>query len=141
MEFDAPLPAISLAVVGVDFDNADGSNRRFGIALCRPGDGIELRLEPNNPADKNAVAVWSSNNMQLGYITAERAPRIGAILREGREVQVVFQREAPFGAWVRAAFDGETPDITKHMMLAEEKTGHRPPVEPEFYPDEIWPDD
>ena len=39
---------LSLAVVGIDFPNPDKSrsNRRFEIALCRPGDPVEL-----GPAD------------------------------------------------------------------------------------------
>lgn len=38
-----PLPAISLAVVGVSHLNHDKSksNRRFEIALCKPGDPAE----------------------------------------------------------------------------------------------------
>jgi hypothetical protein len=47
------MTELSLAVVGIDFPNPDKSrsNRRFEIALCRPGDPVELRPEPKNPAD------------------------------------------------------------------------------------------
>lgn len=107
------LPAISLAVVGVQHPNPDKSksNRRFETALCVPGDPVELWLEPRNRFDERAVAVYSSRGVQIGYLTAERCGRIGAIIREGREYQAVFQRTATHGAWIRVAFDGVVPVV------------------------------
>ena len=136
------LPACSLAVVGAQHPNADGSNRRFEIELLRAGEGVELVLEPTNRADPHAVAVFSYLGGQLGYLSADRCVRIGNIIRQGREVQAVFQASANFGAWIRVAFDGEIPvvDLTARArepvpMLAE---GADP--EAEFYPDEVWDD-
>jgi hypothetical protein len=113
-ELGRPLPAISLAVVGVLHANPDKtkSNRRFEIKLCKPGEAVELRPEPKNKADGNAVAVFSARGVQLGYLTAERAPWIGKLIREGRELQAVFQAEAQHGAWIRVAFDGEVPVVS-----------------------------
>jgi hypothetical protein len=126
---------MSLAVVGVGHANRDKakSNRRFEIALCVPGEPVDLRPEPKNPADERAIAVFGARGTQLGYLTAERCGRIGAMIREGRELQAVFQCEASFGAWIRVAFDGEVPVLPEPV----------PPdaQEPDFYPDEIWPDD
>lgn len=138
----APLPAMSLAVVGVDQPNPDKgkSNRRFEIALCAPGDPVELRLEPKNKADENAFAVLSDRGIQLGYLTAERAPRIGALIRQGREVIAVFQAPARHGAWIRAAFDGEVPIVPAVRVAAgasEEPAGE---AQPDWYPDEVWDD-
>jgi len=145
----ALLPPMSLAVVGIEFDNRDGSNRRFALALCETGDPVELRLEPDNPADENAVAVYNSGGMQLGYLTSVRAVRISAVLREGREVRALLQRKTKFGAWIRMAFDGEVPALTPAMTQAAQDDGQRESdpysqvsaAEPEFYPDEVWPDD
>lgn len=149
--FETPLPAVSLAVVGIDFDNSDGSNRRFAMAMCNVGDPIELRLEPKNPADENAVAVHNLAGMQIGYVTSIRAVRISALIREGRELRAVFQRPTDFGAWIRVAFDGQAPALTPSMM--EDREAPRRPTkavdpasqvsddEPDFYPDEVWPDD
>lgn len=106
-----PLPAMSLAIVGIDYPNRDGSNRRFALSLCEPGDAIELRPEPRNRKDANAIAVVSERGEQLGYLTAERAPRIGQLIRQGREVRAVFQGMRENRAWVRAAFDGNEPKI------------------------------
>lgn len=147
----SPLPAVSLAVVGIEYDNADGSNRRFALSLCDLGDAVELRLEPKNPADENAVAVHTANGMQIGYITSVRAVRMSAILREGRELRAVLQRRAHFGAWIRVAFDGEEPQLTPAMMREEpartRRIGDDDPDnqvrddEPDFYRDEVWPDE
>lgn len=136
---NAPLVPMSLAVVGADFDNADGSNRRFEIALCRSGEPVELRPEPRNPVDSNAVAVFSCRGTQLGYVRAERAPRISQLIREGRELRAVFQRRAGFGAWVRIAFDGEEPVLSEAMTFDDLR--EFVDAEPDFYPDEEWPDD
>ncbi|PNU06607.1 hypothetical protein A8V01_02640 [Novosphingobium guangzhouense] len=110
--------------------------------MCEVGDRIELRLEPDNPADENAVAVYSAGGMQIGYITSVRAVRISALLRDGREIQAVLQRKTKFGAWIRVAFDGERPALTS-AMLEDHDEPEAEPVreEPDFYPDEVWPDD
>lgn len=106
--------ALTLAVVGADYPNKGKSpTRRFEIALCAPGDPIELRPEPKNPADENAIAVFSERGVQLGYLTAERAPLIGKYMRDGHEPHAIFQSAASFGAYIRVAFDGERPDLTR----------------------------
>lgn len=68
-----PLPQFSLAVVGADYPNKRGPARRFGIALCQPGDPIELRREPKNQFDEFAIAVFETGGIQLGYVRSERA--------------------------------------------------------------------
>lgn len=132
---------MSLAVVGAPHANADGSNRQFEILLCQAGEPVTLIPEPKNKHDRHAIAVFSTRDVQIGYINAERAPRIGALMGE-HEISAVFQRKADFGAWIRIAFDGEMPQLTA-LMLVEPDEPDLPPIEPEpdFYPDEIWPDD
>jgi hypothetical protein len=128
-----PLPALSLAVVGVDFPNRKGPGRRFEIELCQPGEPVELVPEPRNPADPRAVAVFSCRNVQIGYLTAERCGWIGSIIGGGREVRAIFQRKARYGAVIRAAFDGEVP------ILPEPK--EEPAREIDWWPDEEYPDE
>ncbi len=131
---------MSLAVVGAPYLNADGSNRQFEILLCQAGEPVTLIPEPKNKHDRRAVAVYSARDVQIGYVNAERAGWIGALLAE-REVQAVFQRKAEFGAWIRVAFDGERPTLSPAMVAEPEADVEAPYVEPDFYPDEIWPDD
>lgn len=130
------LPAFSLAVVGADYPNKKGPGRRFEIAMCTPGETITLVPEPENPADENAVAVYSARGVQIGYLSAERAPWIGSMLRSGRILEAVYQEPARFGAVIRAAFDGEFPTLPIPSQISET-------AEPEadWWPDEEWPDD
>lgn len=130
-----PLPAVSLAVVGAQHPNKDRSNRRFEIRLCTPGEPVELRPEPKNRHDERAVAVFSCRGVQIGYISAERCGRIGALIRSGMEVRAVFQAEIGFGAWIRVAFDGAEPEIP----ASTPREAVDP--EPDFYPDDVWPDE
>lgn len=136
------LPAMSLAVVGVRHPNRDKTNRQFEIAVCKPGEPVELRPEPKNPADENAVAVFSARGVQIGYLTAERCGRIGALIRQKREVEAVFQREAQHGAWIRVAFDGEKPvvDLDPPAFVRAPLRADGIEPEPDFYPDPEWED-
>lgn len=102
---------LTLAVVGIDFANADGSNRRFAIALCRPGDPVELRPEPKNKHDSRAVAVFTDRGGQIGYLTAERCGLIGGKVRAGEEVAAVFQGVGDTAAFIRVRFGGGAPTL------------------------------
>ena len=106
--------------------------------MCRPGEPVELAPEPDNPADENAIAVFSCRGVQIGYLTAERAPYIGGLMRSGQEVQCIFQEATDYGAAIRAAFGGDVP------VLPPKKTPEQRAIEvdpePDWYPDEEWPD-
>ncbi|UAK23642.1 HIRAN domain-containing protein [Sphingomonas nostoxanthinifaciens] len=131
-----PIAALSLAVVGAAHSNKKGApTRAFAIQLCRPGDTVELVPEPKNPADPHAVMVLNREGMQMGYLTAERAPWIGGMLGQGREIRAVFQEPTSYGAVIRVAFDGEEPALPAPR---ERETANR---EVDFYPDEIYPDE
>ncbi len=133
-------PAMSLAVVGVQFPNADGSNRRFEILLCPPGEAIELRPEPTNKYDPLAIAVHSARGVQIGYVSAERCGRIGQLMRLGHEVQAIFQGMSQGGIFIRVAFDGEAPELPSSPPMSARDQDHGEPADDRFYPDEEWPD-
>lgn len=136
------LPAMSLAVVGVQYPNNDKSNRQFEIAVCKPGERIELRPEPKNIADENAVAVYSERGVQIGYLTAERCGRIGSLLRDGVDIRTVFQVQAPWGCWIRATLDGTEPivDLNARPMKPQMPAGEGVDPDSDFYPDPEWED-
>lgn len=129
---------MSLAVVGVDFNNRDGSNRRFALAMCNPGDTIELRLEPKNPADENAVAVYNSDGMSICYLASSRASGLAAFYANAANCSSL-----PAQGRVRSVDPCSfrwlpilTAAMVKHhagenSQIAEEV--------PDFYPDEDWP--
>lgn len=125
---------LSLHVVGADHPNRSGGNRRFEILLCSPGEAVALLPEPRNPADPNAVMVVSVRGVQIGYLTADRAVWIGAMLRGGREVTAVFQQATPMGAAIRVAFDGAVPVLPRPVEVEAD-------AESEFWPDEVPPED
>ncbi|MEG3085749.1 HIRAN domain-containing protein [Sphingomonas sp. PB4P5] len=109
---------LSLAVVGLDFPNADKSNRRFEMALCKAGDGVHLHLEPKNKADERAVSVFSERGIQLGYVTAERCGMIGAKLAAGEEYVAIFQEVQPYAAIVRVRFGQGRPTLPAPRAVA-----------------------
>lgn len=129
------LPAITLAVVGADYPNKRGPTRRFELAICQPGEPVELRPEPKNPADERAIAVYSERGIQIGYLTAERCGRIGQLMHQGVEIAAIFQEHASFGAYIRVAFDGDVP-----VLPPAQEPQTPPEPEPEWYSDEEWPE-
>jgi hypothetical protein len=127
------MPAqITLPIVGIDYPNKKGVTRRFAVDLLAPGDPVELRLEPENPADENAVAVYSVEGVQMGYIPAQRAPYIGKHMRQGG-VSAVFQGKGGRGAFLRIAFDDEEP-VLPVLQQAEV-------LDVDWWPDDLPEDD
>jgi hypothetical protein len=78
--------------------------------------------------------VFSERGVQLGYLTAERCGRIGALIRQGRGVRAVFQTATSYGAVIRVAFDGEAPALPP-------EAASEPAKEQDFWPDPEWPDE
>lgn len=134
------LPQRSLAIVGLDFENTSGPSRRFELHMCQRGEPVELRPEPKNPADPQAVAVYSARGIQLGYLSAERAPWIGGMLKNGREIEAVFQEITASGAALRIAFDGAIPELPVLRAREDADTASGADEDSGFWPDEIWDD-
>jgi hypothetical protein len=106
-----PRLPLSLAVVGVDFPNKKGPTRRFEVEICQPGEPVEIKPEPSNRFDENAVAVFSCRGIQIGYLPSERAAYISLLFRRGVEIRAIFQERTSWGAAVRLAFEGEEPQL------------------------------
>lgn len=132
------MQQLSLHVVGADHPNRDGGNRQFEILLCTPGEHVELASEPRNPVDPNAIAVFSARAVQIGYLTADRAPWVGGMLRNGRKMRAVFQHATRPGAAIRIGFDGESPVLpsVERTSIANEAVS-----DGELWPDDLPPDD
>ncbi|MES3092798.1 HIRAN domain-containing protein [Sphingomonas aerolata] len=132
---------LTTLIVGIDFPNEDKSksNRRMECMLCAPGDAVELRLEPTNPYDENAVAIFSDRGTQLGYVSAERAPLIGKRMKEGEAI-AVFQAMHGSGAYIRIRFGGgaptlpdPVPDVPKRPPPRQARPGQRPIYDPHAF--------
>jgi hypothetical protein len=133
------MQELTLAVVGIDFPNADGTNRRSEALMTLPGEPVELVPEPKNPHGPDGV--------QLGYVNAERAPYIGGRMNRGEDVAAIFQGIDGGCAFIRVRFGGGVPTLPP--LSSKPPTPARPPrpsqrSEPydphAFYPDEEGPE-
>lgn len=106
-----PLPAHTLPIAGVDYPNRRRPHRREELERCSPGELVTLQPEPTNPADPHAVAVISARGVTLGYLPADRAPRIAALLGRGRMVSAIFQGTQGRAGFIRIAYDGAVPTL------------------------------
>lgn len=138
------MQELTLTVVGIDFPNADGSNRRSEALMTVPGEAVTLVPEPKNRHDGNAIAVISPRGVQIGYLSAERAPYIGGRMSRGEEVAAIFQGIDGAVGYIRARFGGGVPTLP----ASSPPPSHRPaavrrslPHDPDgFYPDEDGPE-
>lgn len=134
------LPQRTLSVVGAAHPNkgkGKGVNRAFEITMCRPCELVQLVPEPKNPVDESAIAVFSARNIQIGYVRADIAPFLSALLARGQIIRAIFQESTTWGALIRVAFDGEQP------ILPERKAGstQAQSEESDWYPDEDYGDE
>lgn len=105
------MEELTLAVVGIDYLNENGSNRRFELLTCAPGDAMRLVLEPTNEHDPLAVAVYSARDHQVGYLSAERCGWIGGRIRAGEDYAAIFQELDTHIASIRIRFGGAAPTL------------------------------
>jgi hypothetical protein len=88
----------SLKDAGCSITKVAGATRHAGIAhpTLNVGWAVKLRPEPSNPSDRNAVGVWTTDDiLQVGYLP----PEVGAAtLAEAR------RRQSVYGALVVAEF-------------------------------------
>lgn len=134
-------PDMSLAVVGGLFANRDGGNRLFEIALCLPGEHVQLVCEPRNPHDPSAVAVFSARGTQLGYLSAERCGWMGARIALGEDIQAIFQRADRGSAIIRVSFIGAPPSLAALPPQVHATKPQRALQGDDFYPDDEPIDD
>jgi hypothetical protein len=90
---DAPeLAAKRLLVVGVE-----GAGRHHADAIASdavaPGSRLELRRQPDNEHDPNAIAVHEAGGAQVGWVPREVAADLAPELDEGRPWSALVLRE------------------------------------------------
>lgn len=131
------IEELSLAVVGVCYDNADGSSRIDELARCRRGEPVELRLEPQNEHDSCAIAVFSIRGVQIGYVSAARAGWIFGRIVEGELAIAVFQDQQETCAVIRVRFGGDDPSLPRPRPgpAVQPRARRAPPPVLDWYPD------
>ena len=116
----------SLHVVSLDFENTDKakSNRRFGVALCVPGDRVDRVPSPSIRKTQmpSRCSLRRSSGSSLGEVH-----RLFRNHRRGRSTrmnltQIHTVRNGELGAddWRTAA------DLPKHVLAVERVTGIEP---------------
>lgn len=77
------------SVSGVTFSNTDGRSRQEIIRRSvHAGMSLSLLLEDDNPIDKSAVALFTPNGQQIGYLSQSAAWDARDHIERGRFVQV-----------------------------------------------------
>lgn len=72
-EFLPPVRHFFTSVVGVTFDNDDGSSRQEILATCESFQPLRLEHEEDNPHDANAIAVRTEDGRQIGHLSRDVA--------------------------------------------------------------------
>jgi hypothetical protein len=90
---DAPdLAERGLRVLGVA-----GAGRHHADALgsdaAAPGSPLELRRDPANPHDENAISVHTANGAQVGWVPREAAAELAPEIDSGRAHSAIVLRE------------------------------------------------
>ena len=107
-------------MVGVTFDNPNGSNRQWIIRkFCRADDILDLRPGPKNRHSKNAIGLWVRGRWlfifpacyQIGYINDELARGLREEIDAGCVISVQIL-EVTGGGWFRKRTYGVNFEIT-----------------------------
>ena len=75
-------------IVGVTYQNPDGTKRQKFIKKCRVGESLELVRDPKNRYDPRAIEVQRMNGEQLGYLSRDVAGELAPLLDEDRRFEV-----------------------------------------------------
>lgn len=77
-------------IVGVTYDNPDGTNRQNILRRMKDKGCEDERLtfvhEKNNPRDPNAVMILNKKNECLGYLKSDYAESVAAMLDDGLDI-------------------------------------------------------
>jgi len=87
-------------IVGVTYDNQDGTNRQDIIAELTENSPIKLVRDYANLHDPNAIFVVSDKG-QLGFISKERASQIAARMDAGETINVTISSLTGGGDYTR----------------------------------------
>ena len=115
----------SFSIMGSSFITGAGSR----IDALKPGQAIELRRQPNNPAHSNAIALLVGGQ-GLGFLPRQLADEIAPLMDLG--IPVIARKAAPlprFGAYrgiLELAYIPPTPAESPDKAAATGTTGEAP---------------
>ena len=73
-------------VVGVTFDNPDGTNRQHLIASLNDNSQIFIKRDYANFYDPNAIMVMNFQGQQIGYVSRDVASQLAPQMDSGKEI-------------------------------------------------------
>lgn len=82
---------INLHVVGVTFNNEDGTSRQQILETVNSGDILKLVREPGNVYDINAIKVDTEDGRQIGYIGKQYAEILAPMMDMGKRFSAVVE--------------------------------------------------
>lgn len=88
---DRPIRHYHTNVVGVTFENADGSDRQEILSRCNILEHLVFEHDDRNRHHKNAVRVVRNNGEQIGHLNRDLADEVMAKSREGYTFSVFIK--------------------------------------------------
>jgi len=114
----------SLAVIGADYPNCRGAERRTEIAQCRPAEPLTFRRLRGPTDGKRLIGIYSERGVQIGYVTPGDIAQMPGLASVGR---AVFQNADKWGCVIRATADGSTPALPQPKPKPQIIHHPRPP--------------
>lgn len=100
-------------LVGEAAVNEDGASRQEELLLSEPGERVELRREPDNEDDPNAILVLSARGIPIGRVDRGGAAILAPIVDSGRRfdsrlhcLRGGLPAYPNYGARISVAWDG-----------------------------------
>lgn len=87
-------------IMGSSFHKGAGAM----IMRMAPGTVLQLRRQPDNPADANAVAVYYMGENMIGYLGRDIAAHLAPLMDSGMEVRCT--KLLPADATIALEWDG-----------------------------------
>ena len=87
--------------------------------IIRSFNCVELKPEPENLVDKNAIAVYTALNIKLGYIPRFYAQGISALIENGAKPSIkvnYINENSSSDWWVKLDFESDVPRLDKHQL-------------------------
>ena len=83
-----------------------------------PGTRVTLRREPDNPHDKNAVAVYDGTGTHMAaYVNKQQAARLSKLIDAGKPIDAVSIRgTAANRACSQVAVLAAAPEVVQHLL-------------------------
>lgn len=101
-------------IVGVAYNNPDGSSRQKIIKRCYVGEKLDAVRQPKNEYDPDAIAVCRQNGQQIGYLDRDLAKDIAPDMDEGLPLDLMIADITGGGGWFSDKSYGVNIEITRY---------------------------